>query len=139
MPEASEIKTEELAEQVAVVTENGQGSGDDSLGKGDEETGTSKIELRRERNREHARVSRERKRQRIEHLEGENMRLRQEIDAIRHDRAQISARLSYIEHENTRLREWARSQQAQQPAQAPAQPQPQVANASYNYPGHRTN
>lgn len=85
----------------------------------DERPSTSKIELRRERNREHARVSRERKRQRIEQLESENMRLRAEIAAIRHERAQMSARLGYIEHENSRLREWTRSQPQQHFAPPP--------------------
>ena len=63
-------------------------------------------DVRRERNRQHARVSRERKRQKLEHLQEENDALRRQEAALMDQRDRINARLLRVEYENRALRAW---------------------------------
>ena len=63
-------------------------------------------DVRRERNRQHARVSRERKRQKLEHLQEENDALRRKEQVLVDERDRLRERLSAIEHENSQLRTW---------------------------------
>mmetsp|Transcript_37507 Transcript_37507/g.120321 ORF Transcript_37507/g.120321 Transcript_37507/m.120321 type:complete len:105 (+) Transcript_37507:102-416(+) len=72
-----------------------------------EELGSvTKLDVRRARNREHARLSRERKRKQMEFLEEENTVIRRELQEARNQRNHLSALLSQSEQENTRLRAW---------------------------------
>ncbi|KAH8089988.1 hypothetical protein JL720_6284 [Aureococcus anophagefferens] len=63
-------------------------------------------DVRRERNRQHAGVSRERKRQKLEHLQEENDALRRQEAALMDQRDRINARLLRVEYENRALRAW---------------------------------
>ena len=66
-------------------------------------------DVRRERNREHARISRERKRQKLEHLQEENDALRRKEQVLVDERDRLRERLSTVEHENSQLRTWIRT------------------------------
>lgn len=82
-------------------------------------------DLRRERNREHARISRERKRRKVEHLSEENEVLQRERLAALDECCRLRDLLSRSEHENARLRQWidtvrynnGQQQQQQRPQQ----------------------
>jgi len=62
--------------------------------------------LRRERNREHARISRERKRRKVETLTEENDSLQRERMAALDECCRLRDALARSEHENARLQQW---------------------------------
>jgi len=74
----------------------------------DEEVGeqgdAKRRDVRRERNREHARISRERKRQKLEHLQEENDALRRKEQVLVDERNRLRVRLDGAEHENAGMR-----------------------------------
>ncbi|KAH8058338.1 hypothetical protein JL722_6199 [Aureococcus anophagefferens] len=72
-------------------------------------TAKQRKDIRRERNREHARISRERKRQKLEHLQEENDALRRKEQVLVDERDRLRERLSTVEHENSQLRTWIRT------------------------------
>ena len=61
-------------------------------------------DVRRERNREHARISRERKRQKLEHLQEENDALRRKEQVLVDERNRLRMRLDEQERQNAGLR-----------------------------------
>ena len=61
-------------------------------------------DVRRERNREHARISRERKRQKLEHLQEENDALRRKEQVLVDERNRLRMRLDDQERQNAGLR-----------------------------------
>ena len=61
-------------------------------------------DVRRERNRQHARVSRERKRQKLEHLQEENDALRRKEQVLVDERNRLRMRLDEQERQNAGLR-----------------------------------
>lgn len=99
-------------------------------------------DLRRERNREHARISRERKRRKVEHLTEENDVLQRERLAALDECCRLRDMLARSEHENARLRQWIDQvrygrddyQQATTNAQASSKSQSQPSNAQHYVP-----
>lgn len=89
----------------------------------------------RERNREHARLSRQRKRQRLEQLQDENETLSRDCKAARDECARLRDLLERCDHENARLRSWIDSIIApRSPVATHAAPPPPPAYApSYRY------
>uniref|UniRef100_A0A7S3JMZ0 BZIP domain-containing protein n=1 Tax=Aureoumbra lagunensis TaxID=44058 RepID=A0A7S3JMZ0_9STRA len=67
---------------------------------------SSKMDARRARNREHARLSRERKRKQMAILEEENESIRRDLDEIQNQRSHLALLLEQSEAENKRLRAW---------------------------------
>lgn len=63
-------------------------------------------DLRRSRNREHARLSRERKRKHTEFLQQENAALHQSRNAALHELAQLRELLAQSQFQGERLRQW---------------------------------
>mmetsp|Transcript_17637 Transcript_17637/g.26517 ORF Transcript_17637/g.26517 Transcript_17637/m.26517 type:complete len:250 (-) Transcript_17637:126-875(-) len=80
-------------------------------------------DVRRERNREHARISRERKRKKIELLTKDNETLKKDQAAALEECCRLRDTLTRSEHENARLRAWIEQARyaAQQAAQQAAQ------------------
>ncbi|KAJ1444712.1 hypothetical protein M885DRAFT_580435 [Pelagophyceae sp. CCMP2097] len=64
------------------------------------DTEKARKDIRRERNREHARISRERKRRKLEYLQEEN-------DQLRRKSSQLLEALAAAERELSQLREWS--------------------------------
>lgn len=89
-------------------------------------------DLRRERNREHARISRERKRRKVEHLTEENDVLQRERLAALDECCRLRDMLARSEHENARLRSWIDSvrYQTTQPPQVPFSMPPPASTAA---------
>lgn len=80
------------------------------------------LELKRKRNREHARLSRQRKRQRVEVLQEDNDALRRSNTAVIDENARLRDRLSRAEHEIHRLRSWIEHAAAPYPGAYPSVP-----------------
>ncbi|KAJ8603238.1 hypothetical protein CTAYLR_003833 [Chrysophaeum taylorii] len=71
-----------------------------------EDSDASRKEMLRERNREHARLSRQRKRQRLEQLQTENESLSRDCKVARDECSRLRDMLDRCDHENARLRAW---------------------------------
>mmetsp|Transcript_1354 Transcript_1354/g.3472 ORF Transcript_1354/g.3472 Transcript_1354/m.3472 type:complete len:158 (-) Transcript_1354:325-798(-) len=87
--------------------------------------------LLRERNREHARLSRQRKRQRLEQLQDENETLSRDCKAARDECSRLRDLLERCDHENARLRSWIDSIISPRNVTGPPPPPPSYSSFRY--------
>mmetsp|Transcript_9381 Transcript_9381/g.14430 ORF Transcript_9381/g.14430 Transcript_9381/m.14430 type:complete len:154 (-) Transcript_9381:362-823(-) len=89
--------TRESNDDISPVSEDGNGSIEDD---------ECRKKLLRERNRIHARLSRQRKRQRLEALQEENTTLQRDCKKAHEEILRLRGLLEECDNENSRLRAW---------------------------------